>query len=277
MSVAECPSDPAQLPAYVRAQGAIRARFDAQGGATRIAELYETGGYRMRFPRGPRCEAVIVNTGGGVAGGDHVTMSFAAGPGAQVVCTTATAEKIYRSDGATAQIDVQLDLGAGASLAWLPQETILFDAAALRRRLDVSLAADSRLTLLECVTFGRGAMGETCARGAFRDRWRVRREGRLVFAEEMRFDGAIHSLLDRLAIGAGARAAATLVHVGPEASSRLDALRAALDVPECEAAASSWDGLLVARLVSPLPHALRRAVMAAAQTLDAPVPRLWAM
>lgn len=277
MSVAASPSDAMQLPGYVRADARIRARFAAQGGATGVAELYETGGYRLRFPRGPRCEAVIVNTGGGVAGGDRVAMSFAADPGANVTCTTTAAEKIYRSDGAAARIDVELGLAAGASFAWLPQETILFDAAALRRRLDVSLAADSRLTLLECVTFGRGAMGETCARGAFHDSWRVRRGGRLVFAEEMRFDGAIDSLLDRIAIGAGARAAATLLHVAPDASERLDALRAAPEAPGCEAAASAWDGLLVARFVSPLPQALRRAVMAAAKTLDAPVPRLWAM
>lgn len=275
MSDAAFRSDAPTLPAYVRAQGRIRARFAAAGGVTRVAELHEAGGYRLRFPRGETCEAVIVNTGGGVAGGDDVAIALSADPGASLVCTTTAAEKIYRSDGARARIDVTLDLGAGASLAWLPQETILFDGAALTRRLDVTLAADARLTMLEGLAFGRRAMGERCAGGDFHDRWRVRRDGRLVFAEEMRFDGAIDSLLDRLALGGGARAAATLLHVAPDAEDRLDGLRAALDQPDCEAAASAWDGLLAARFVSPLPQALRRAVMAAARALGVAMPRLW--
>ncbi|MBK9083330.1 MAG: urease accessory protein UreD [Rhizobiales bacterium] len=280
MSEADSPSnrsDGIALPAYVRATGRIRARFAAHGARTRVAEVYESGGYRLRFPRaGEACEAVIVNTGGGVVGGDDVEIALEAGAGAHVVATTTAAEKIYRSDGATARVKVELDAGPGARLDWLPQETILFDGASLVRRLDVSLAADARVTLLESVVFGRGAMGESCGAGLFHDRWRVRRDGRLVFAEEMRFDGRIDSLLDRLALGGGARAAATLVHIAPDAEARLEALRGALPERACEAAASAWDGLLAARFVSPSPEALRAAIVASVVALrGAELPRLW--
>ena len=276
MSEADSPSDLA-LPAYVRAAGRIRARFAAHGARTRVAEVYESGGYRLRFPRvGEACEAVIVNTGGGVAGGDDVEIALDAGAGAHVVATTTAAEKIYRSDGATARVKVEIDVAAGATLDWLPQETILFDGASLVRRLDVSLAADARVTLLESVVFGRLAMGERCGGGLFHDRWRVRRDGRLVFAEEMRFDGRIDSLLDRLALGGGARAAATLVHIAPDAEARLSAFRDTLPDGACEAAASAWDGLLVARFVSPSPEALRAAIVSSVAALrGAELPRLW--
>ncbi|MBL8588943.1 MAG: urease accessory protein UreD [Methylobacteriaceae bacterium] len=278
-SAADSPSDaaPQALPSYVRARGAIRARFTAATEGARLADLYEAGGYRLRFPRGGETrEAVIVNTGGGVAGGDEVTLDIALEAGARVLATTVAAEKIYRSDGAAARIDVSLDVAAGASLEWAPQETILFDAAALTRRLDASVAADASLTMVESVVFGRIAMGERCGPGALHDRWRVRRAGRLVFAEDLRFDGAIQSLLDRLAVGAGARAAATLLHVSPQAETRLEPLREALAAEPCECAASAWDGMVVARFVSPLPESLRRAVMAATTALrGAGPPRLW--
>jgi urease accessory protein len=191
-------------PILPRARGEIRADFFAHGARTRVRRLYETGGPRLRFPKAREiCDGVIVNTAGGVVGGDEARLSFAAGAGARIALTTQSAEKIYRADGPPARIETMLKLEAGAALDWLPQETILFDRANLVRSLDVDMAADARLIACESVVFGRQAMGETCTSGAFRDRWRVRRAGKLIFAEDTRLESPA-ALLARPAIGAGA-------------------------------------------------------------------------
>ncbi|HMN72902.1 MAG TPA: urease accessory protein UreD [Rhodoblastus sp.] len=259
-----------------RARGEIRADFVAHGAHTRVGRLYETGGLRLRFPKARDiCEGVIVNTAGGVVGGDHARLSFAAGPGARVALTTQSAEKIYRTDGPPARIETSLKLESGAALDWLPQETILFNRASLVRSLDVDMAADATLVACESVVFGRQAMGETCVAGDFRDRWRVRRAGKLIFAEDARL-AAPAALLERPAIGGGARALATLLHVAPDALARLDECRAALADSECESGVSALDGFLVARLLSPSPENLRLAILRLfSRLLGRAAPRVW--
>jgi len=266
----------AQTPTPPRADGEIRADFVAHDARTRIGRLYETGGLRLRFPKAQEiCEGVIVNTAGGVVGGDRARLSFGAGPGSRVVLTTQSAEKIYRADGPPARIETSLELGAGVALHWLPQETILFDRAALARSLDVDMEADASLVACESVVFGRLAMGETCAAGDFRDRWRVRRAGKLIFAEDTRLETPA-GLLDRPAIGAGARALATLLYVAPDASARLDECRAALEGAPCESGVSALDGFLVARLLSPSPESLRLAILSLfSHLLGRAAPRVW--
>jgi urease accessory protein len=260
-----------------RAAGIIRAAFAAHGSRTRVASLYETGGLRLRFPKAQdMCEAVMVNTAGGVVGGDRARLAFEAGEGAHVALTSQSAEKIYRSDGAQARVDVTLQLGAGAALEWLPQEAILFDRASFARTLDVDMAADARLTVCESVVFGRLAMGERCAAGAFRDRWRIRRAGKLVFAEDVRLDAAPAALLDRPALGGGARALATFLHVAPDAPSRLDACRAVAEESACEMGASAFDGILVVRMASPSPEILRATIVNLfSRLLGRATPRVW--
>ncbi|MFO1117064.1 MAG: urease accessory protein UreD [Beijerinckiaceae bacterium] len=222
------------------------------------------------------CEAVMVNTAGGIVGGDSARLTFEAGEGAHVALTSQSAEKIYRSDGARARMDVSLRLAAGARLEWLPQEAILFDRAAFTRSLAVNMAADARLVLCESVVFGRLAMGEQCREGAFRDRWRIRRAGRLVFAEDMRLEGAPADLLDRPAVGGGARALATLLVVAPDAAGWLEACRATPVDPDCELSASAFDGMLVARMATPSPDRLRTAILDLhTRLLGRAAPRVW--
>lgn len=268
----------AALPiAPPRASGEIRAAFDAHGGRTRIANLYETGGLRLRFPRAQdMCEAVMVNTAGGIVGGDRARLSFEAGEGAHVSLTSQSAEKIYRSDGAQARIEVALRLKARARLEWLPQEAILFDRASFSRSLEADVAPDASLIVCESVVFGRLAMGEQCLQGTFRDRWRIRRGGRLVFAEDVRLEGAPADLLDRPAVGAGARALATLLVVAPDAAGWLEACRSAPVDPACELGASAFDGILVARMATPSPDLLRAAILALHERLlGRAAPRVW--
>src|SRR5690349_12940388 len=176
-----------------RARGAVRFGVRLQDGVTRRGDLHESGSLRVRFPS-PEDEglsAVFVNTAGGVAGGDRFDIDIAAGEGTRLTLTTAAAEKVYRAVDKAAELNITLKVASGAHLGWLPQETILFDRARIARRIDIDLAEDASLLLCEIVVFGRVAMGETMQSGEFLDRWRVRRAGKLVFAENVRLDGDI--------------------------------------------------------------------------------------
>jgi urease accessory protein len=265
-----------------RARGEVRAVFARAGARTEAARAFETGGLRLRFPRaGAECEAVLVNTGGGMAGGDHARIDIALQPGAQVLATTQAAEKIYRADGSPTRVELRLDVGAGAALIWAPQETLLYDGSDMRRRLEADVDLDGSLMILEAAVFGRIAHGETRIDAAFRDDWRIRRGGKLMFAEALRLENA-GATLDRPAVGAGARAIATLLWIDPAAPSRLEDLRAALDSvvegegERLEAGAGLVGGALVARLLSPAPHRLRQGVIAAMRTLRGrEAPRVW--
>ncbi len=264
-----------ELFAANRAEGRVALAVAAARGATRRTRVAEQGSLRVRFPNaaGAELEAVLVNTAGGMTGGDRFAIDIAAGPGAQLLVGTTAAEKIYRSLGPATDVAVRLAVAAGATLRWLPQETILFDRARLARRIDVDLAEGATLVLAEAVVFGRAAMGEAVAAGELIDRWRVRVGGRLVFAESVRLAGAIAEKLSEPAVAAGGRALATVLIVPGEAR-HVEAVRA------CEFSGevgiSAWNGIAVARLVAPDGVVLRRdlgAVLAALAT--GPLPRLW--
>lgn len=273
---------PAPAPSN-RARGALTAGFRRVGARTEVVGPHETGGYRLRMPRsrGASCEAVIVNTGGGMAGGDEAAFSFAAEAGAAVTLTTTAAEKVYRgarADGGAAEtrVGVDLALAPGARLEWLPQETILFDGARLRRSLTVDMAGDAELLMAEILVFGRLAMGETMRAGRVADRWRVRRDGRLAYAEDLALADDISDLLDRPALGGGARASASVVMASRHAEGLVGAARAALADHPVTAGASAWNGLLVVRAIAPSPERLRAAIVALLSGLRGrALPRLW--
>lgn len=265
-----------------RAVGEVRAVFARAGERSEAARVFETGGLRLRFPRaGAECEAVIVNTGGGMAGGDRASVDLTVGPQARVVATTQSAEKIYRSEGEAVRIETRLRVEAGGALAWTPQETLLFEAARLERGLEAEVAADASLLLIESATFGRLAHGEARVAASFRDRWRVRRGGRLIFADETCLENA-GATLDRPAVGHGARAIATILCVAPNAEAQLPALRAALEAAAAregeplDAGASAFEGMTLARLASPSPSRLRAALIEAMLALRGrEAPRVW--
>lgn len=257
-----------------RATGRIALAVNALGGATRRSRVHEAGSLRVRFPNvtSDVLEAVIVNTGGGMAGGDRFSIDVAVGEGAQLVAGTAAAEKIYRSTGPDTEMDISLKVGAGAKLAWLPQETILFDRARLSRRIVVDLAEDASLVMAEAVVFGRAAMGETMEEGRWSDHWRLRRGGKLVFAESARLDGALAGMLGRRAVANGGIALATVL-IAPGDVDTITALRA-LDF-QGEAGVSAWNGIAVARLVARDGLTLRHDLTALIAALGQSVPRLW--
>ena len=265
------------VPEFVRASGGVRVRFAAVGARTKAIERFESGGYRVRLPRTESdCEAVLINTGGGMAGGDRMTVALSCGPDAFAVVTTQAAEKLYRAQEAATEIDIDLSLDSGSRLDWLPQETILFSGSRWRRRLSVGLPADASVTLAESLVFGRVAMNEGMGLGFCHDRWRVRRDGRLIFAEDFRLDGDIASLLAARASGRDARALATILHVAPDAEGRLEEARHLLQPCASECGASAWNGLLVIRFLSSDPQALRQDLVGVLEKFrHGPMPRSW--
>ncbi len=267
-----------QVFAGNRASGRLKCSVVAADGGTRRARVHEAGSLRVRFPNGERggaLDAVMVNTAGGMAGGDRFDIDVTVGAGARLTATTAAAEKVYRSLGPDTEIGVKLRVGAGGALAWLPQETILFDQVRLRRSIDVALAKDANLILAEAIVFGRSAMGETVGSGRFFDRWRVRRNGTLVFAETLCLDGEIAERLAHRASANGGVAVATVLKLpGDDAS--VAAVRAVEQDFAGEVGVSAWNGLALARLVAPDGATLRRDLIGVAAALGGmPLPRLW--
>ena len=260
-----------------RARGAVRFGVHLQDRVTRRGDLHESGSLRVRFPspEDNGLSAVFVNTAGGVAGGDRFDIEIAAHEGAHLTLTTAAAEKIYRATGKPAELDITLKAAAGAHLSWLPQETILFDRARVVRRIDIDLAAGASLLLCEIVVFGRAAMGETLRHGEFVDRWRLRRGGKLVLAENVRLEGDIGEKLTRPAVAGGGVAIGTaLIVPGDEALvARIRELR---DFPGVEAGISAWNGFAMARFCAQDAARLRADMVAvAARASGRALPRLW--
>jgi urease accessory protein len=261
-----------------RAVGRIAFTVAAAPGGSRRGRVHEAGSLRVRFPNGnsqAALEAVIVNTAGGMTGGDRFDIDIKAGAAARLTVTTAAAEKIYRSLGPDTDIGVKLDVGPGGALAWLPQETIMFDQARLRRSIDIELARDAKLLLAEAAVFGRSAMGEAVVQGHFFDCWRLRVGGALVYAETLHLDGDIAQRLAQRAIAGGGVAVASVIKY-PGNDADAVAIRAMQDRFAGEVGVSAWNGLVVARLVAADGAALRRDLVAVLTALDAaPLPRLW--
>jgi len=266
----------AHIFAANRARGRIALAVASRAGRTHRTRVHEDGSLRVRFPNAEAdaLEAVIVNTGGGMTGGDRFAVEISLGEGARLIAGGAAAEKIYRSTGPEAEMDVKLTVGEGAQLAWLPQETILFDRARLSRRIDIELAENASLLLAEAVVFGRAAMGEAMAQGFFSDRWRLRRSGKLTFADSARLDGDVAARLAAPASAAGGIAIATVL-IAPGDDGTLAAVRALAGQFAGEVGISAWNGIAVARLCAQDGAALRHDLIALLAALDASVPRLW--
>jgi urease accessory protein len=259
-----------------RARGAVRFDVHARDGVTRRGVLHESGSLRVRFPspEDQGLSGVFVNTAGGVAGGDRFDIEIAASDAARLTLTTAAAEKVYRAQGAAAQLDIALRVGTGAHLSWLPQETILFDRARMQRRFDIALDEAASLLLCEIVVFGRTAMGERMEQGEFIDRWRLSRGGKLVFAETVRLDGDIGAKLARSAIAKGGAAIGTALIV-PGDETLVERIREASESFAGEVGISAWNGFAMARFCAQDAACLRADMMAVLARTGAALPRLW--
>ena len=201
----------------------------------------------------------MINTSGGLTGGDRIEVAATAGTGSHMILTTQAAERAYKSQSGFARVETQLSVAQGARLDWLPQELILFDESAMRRSLSVDLAADARFLMIEPVIFGRAAMGETLTHVTFEDRVRIYRGGTPLYMDGVSLDGDMRPHLERPAIASGAGAMASLVYVAPDAEAHLDAVRDAL--PETGGASLKKQDVLTMRVIASDGFELRRALL----------------
>jgi urease accessory protein len=273
----------------VRVEGGARVRLRDDDGVSRLAELWHHDPMRVLMPTpvdDVLPHVVLLNTAGGLVGGDRLDVAITLGARARALVTGQAAEKVYRSDGPEVTIANRLVVDEDGWLEWMPQETILFDRARLRRRLSIDLGARARCVAGEMIVFGRAARGETITGGLLRDSWEIRAEGRLLWAEPLRLDEMGAGALAAPFTFAGARALATLVLAGPEAGALLEPVRAAIaregrDV-EAGMAATCLGGILLVRGVAADPRPLRRGMAACWRLLRAQagglpplLPRLW--
>jgi len=242
-----------------------------------IADLRQSGAMRLLFPRpdSAALQAIMINTAGGVTGGDDFSLNARAEEDTFLTLTTQAAERAYRAQpNQVAKIRNRLKVNKNARLHWLPQETILFDGCAVHRRLSVDLDDGASLLLVEPLVFGRTAMGEVLADIDFMDRIEVRRGGQPIYLDAIALQNDATAHLAAPTTAAGAGAMATLVYVGPDAEVHLPKLRALL--PPAGGASLLGPDILVARILAHDSFALRRSLMPILRHLSADaLPRSW--
>ena len=272
---------------HQRSTGSAALATEHSSGTVRIADLYQQGCAKLRFPRshdGGSLEAVMINTAGGITGGDRLDWRFEAGRDCTLTVTSQACERLYRALEETARIKIELVAEDDARLNWLPQETILFDGCRAQRRIDATLGDDARLVIVEPLLFGRAAMGEAVGQGAFRDAWHIRYRGKVIHADALRFDGQIADMLQKPAIAAGGVAIATVLAVDTAGGNRLETLlEPARRIIGDAGGASFWQidetGKLLARLVAEDGYTLRKTLVPLVELLNdgAALPKSWAL
>ena len=278
-------TDPPSDMDLQRANGCGRIVLSGSENGTRIEDIFERFPIRILFPRtgdGAIKEAVLINTAGGVAGGDRLECSVTALPGASLAVTSQAAEKVYRALRETATVVTRLKAGESAKLAWLPQETIVFNRARLHRTTEVELVAGAELLALEGVVLGRAAHGEVVVGGQITDTWRVRENGRLIWADSFRIDDEIFPHLHRKALLSNCTAIATLIYFGRSLEKRLEFLRDIIPSLGCTSGATLVGGLIVVRFAATESSALKLALRSLLQQFGAElgsrpfqVPKMW--
>ena len=264
-------------PRLQRAAGECRLVFARRDGQTRLADLYQRDPCRVLFPDpepGAPPQGVLLTTSGGVTSGDSLTIHVETGPDTEAIVATQAAEKIYRATltGAACAIDIKVVVGAAARLDWLPQETILFQGARLKRRTVAEVGEGASLLACEMVVLGRAASGERFTQGLLLDAWSVRRAGRLAWTDTLRVEGETPD-------GAGfgtANALATVIGVWDAPQPRFEAARVLLEAtPGVRAGVTLVNGVMVARLLGEA-TAVRGAVIAFLTAFRGEkMPRVW--
>ncbi|WP_458792316.1 urease accessory protein UreD [Yoonia sp. MH D7] len=265
-------------PALQRAVGELNISAQrASGDITRLKNLRQQGSYRAIFPRSinGNVDAVIVNTAGGVTGGDQFSITVAAHEDAQVSVTTQAAERIYRASGTAAGVmQTKLRAEANAQLYWLPQETILFEGSRLQRHLEVDLHASAKFLMVEPLVFGRSASGETLRSGGLDDRVSITSGGRPIYLDRIILNGDIAKQLGRPAVANAATAVASIVLADPAAKRLLEPVRALL--PPHAGASLLSETVLVVRILASDSYALRTTIFSILKLLsNNAVPKNW--
>lgn len=269
-------------------QARLAMDFERRGDSTILTRRVHSGPLRIQkalYPEGREiCHAIILHPPAGIVGGDRLTIEVDVKPGGHALLTTPGASKWYRSSGATAGQSVSLRVGAGATVEWLPQESIIFSGAQARMQTQVNLADGARFIGVETICFGRRASGETFDRGNLKLATDIHQQGRKLWRERGVIDGG--SALLKSPIGlAGYSVCSTVLVAG--ATITAEVLIACRGVVTSEANAASgvtvMPQLLVGRYLGHSTEAAREWLVAL-WSIVRPVltgyhampPRIWA-
>ena len=268
-------------PRHQRAEGRVELVVERQSTRDYAKRAFQSGCGKVRMPRvhaGFGLEATLLNTSGGLTGGDQFFQSVSVKPGAAATLSTQAYEKIYRSSGGVARIETTLSVEAGAALHWLPQPTLVYEGGAMHRSTHIGLASGSEFLAVEGLILGRAAMGEALETGSLRDDWSIRVDGTLVFADFFRLEEPISVALAKSATFNGGSAVATLIVAGADLAERLQQLRKVIDNTGITAGASLIDQLIVVRLLANSGRSLSSALAdLIAAIRKEPLPRVWSI
>jgi urease accessory protein len=268
-----------------RAAGSGRVVLSSSDHGTRIVDVFQRSPIRIMFPMSGGSaveEAVLINTAGGIAGGDRLECGVTALANASIAVTSQAAEKVYRALSEPARISTKLKVCEAAKLAWLPQETIVFNLARVRRETEIDLSSGSELLALEWLVLGRAAHGEEMVGGHITDSWRVKKHGRLIWADSFRASDKIFPHLHRKALLSNYKAIGTLIYFGPCLDRRLEFLRDIAPSLKCYCAATSVGGLIIVRFAAKVASDLKLALRSFLQRFSRElgpgpfrVPKMW--
>jgi urease accessory protein len=267
-----------------RAKGCGGIVVSSSGNDTRIVDIFQRSPIRIMFPRmeGALKEAVLVNTAGGIAGGDRLEYAVTALADSAIAVSSQAAEKVYRALSETARVSTRLTARESAKLAWLPQETIVFNRARLNRKTEIDLSPTAELLALEWMVLGRAASGEEMVAGYLVDSWRVHRNGKLIWADSFRVTDEVFPHLHRKALLSNCRAFGTLLYFGPDLNRRLELSRDIAASLRCHCAPTSVAGLLIVRFAAEASSDLRLALTGFLQEFSRElgsgpfrVPKMW--
>lgn len=242
--------------------------FEEDQVTTRLVKRNHFGPLLVQKPLYPEgrevCQAVIIHPPGGVVGGDQLKIAVKVGAAGKAQITTPGAAKWYKANGHISRQNVTLEIGSGGSLEWLPQETIFFDKVNVELEHDVALGKDASYIGCEILCFGRTASGESFNDGQIRQRIGIRREGKLIWHEQLRLSGGSPAMRNPLLL-AGSTVCATLIAVGQTVSTAvLEAAResaALITAGGGEAGISQLKGLVVARYLGNSSQTARRVML----------------
>ena len=247
---------PTAIGPVPRTKGHLHLSSKSANGRVGIDRFRASGAMKALFPRGDRVQAIMINTSGGLTGGDRVEIEATAKADSAMTLTTQAAERAYRALDGMAYMDSDLTVEDGADLHWLPQELILFEGARLTRSLKVKLAPSAKFLMVEPVIFGRTAMGETLKDVHFKDKIRVYRAEKPLYFDGLQLSGDVENTLAGHAVGQGAGAMASLLYVAADAEAHLVAIRDML--PNTGGASLLAPDTLTLRLVAADSHMLRK-------------------
>jgi urease accessory protein len=268
-----------------RADGAGRVVLRGSEQGTQIVDVFQRSPVRVMFPRvtgGAVEEAVLINTGGGVAGGDRLECSIKALEKASITVTSQAAEKVYGALDEPARITTKLKVSEAAKLAWLPQETILFNSARICRNTEIEVCSGAEVLAVEWIVLGRSAHGEQMVNGQITDSWRVKKDGRLIWADTFRCVDETYPDLHKKALLSRCRAIATLVYFGGDLNDRVELIRDIAPSLECHCGATLFSGVMIVRFAAEAAFELRLALQRVLQQFRQDrgpgpfrVPKMW--